>query len=384
MIDAELDSKIIDLVKEKELKISDYEKRVKICNDIHEVLIEAGYSNCLVYPYGSTINSVGFTDSDLDLYVDLGLSGDTLKISKILEKCTEFVNIEAVPHARVPIVKAVHFPSGIKCDLSFGHKDNLWNTEFIRFCCLSDPRVRPLIMVVRHWGRMNGLVGREGQVRLCNYALTLMVIAYLQQLPCPILHSVQNLVALTDAHTQPSSFCSVLLAMQDKLPLLMTNTDSLTSLLIGFFEHYKSFEFGQNVISIFLGNTCERDLTKNGSIFKSDNPICVQDPFEVNFNVCRNISAEGLTILQCSLYGAAEKMNHLNSPSSLSHLFQPSVHSAQGEGCHGCREESRKTRHSVPVPQYYQPSLEEYQAAAMRHNLMQRMPPWWRKWRRMS
>ena len=129
--------------------MDDYAERVKICDDIREVLIEAGYTSCLVYPYGSTINSVGCTDSDLDLYVDLGLSGDTAKIAKILEKCTEFVSIEAVPHARVPIVKAVHFLSGIKCDLSFGHKANLWNTEFIRFCCLIDCRVRPLIMMVR-------------------------------------------------------------------------------------------------------------------------------------------------------------------------------------------------------------------------------------------
>ena len=57
----DLDNQIIDLIKEKELKVDDYAERVKICGDIREVYVEAGYTSCLVYPYGSTINSVGFT-----------------------------------------------------------------------------------------------------------------------------------------------------------------------------------------------------------------------------------------------------------------------------------------------------------------------------------
>ena len=187
-----IDNQILNLMKEKELQVEDYEQRMEICDEIRQVMGEAGYTNCLVHPYGSTMNSVGFTDSDLDLYVELGSDGDTFKISNILHKCSKFVSITAVPNARVPIVKATHSLTGVHIDLSFGHKASLWNTEFIRFCCLIDARVRPLIMVVRYWGRKNGLVGREGQVKLCNYALTLMVIAYLQQLPCPILHSVQN------------------------------------------------------------------------------------------------------------------------------------------------------------------------------------------------
>ena len=267
----DLDNQIIDLVKEKELKVDDYAERVKICADIREVLVEAGFTSCLVYPYGSTINSVGFTDSDLDLYLDLQqLSKDTLilKIAKILENCTQFVDIEAVPNARVPIVKAVHFLSGIKCDISFGHKASLWNTEFIRFCCMYDPRVRPLIMLVRYWGRVQGLVGRDGKVRLSNYALTLMVIAYLQQIPCPILHSVQELLTITDVDIHPSSFCSFLLAKQDKLPPLLKNTDSLTDLLMGFFNHYHGYDYGKNVISIFLGRTINREQLILGNNYR--------------------------------------------------------------------------------------------------------------------
>ena len=134
----QIEDQILDLVKEKELKVEDYEERVKICSRIREVFIEAGYTNCFVYPFGSTLNGVGFADSDLDLQMDLGFEVDTVEIAKYLAKIPDFEKIRAIPNARVPIVRAVHISSGTKCDLSFGHKASLWNTEFIRFCCHDD------------------------------------------------------------------------------------------------------------------------------------------------------------------------------------------------------------------------------------------------------
>eukprot|EP00092_Neocalanus_flemingeri_P000999 GFUD01001066.1.p1 GENE.GFUD01001066.1~~GFUD01001066.1.p1 ORF type:complete len:409 (+),score=64.65 GFUD01001066.1:100-1326(+) len=389
----EMNDHILDIVKENELKVGDHEARVSICSSIREVFIEAGYTNCLVYPYGSTLNGVGFSDSDLDLYVDLGFSGDTVKISKILAKGTEFVNIEAIPNARVPIVKAVHFSSGINCDLSFGNKASLWNTEFIRFCCLSDPRVRPLIMVVRYWGRMHGLVGREGNVRLCNYALTMMVIAYLQQIPCPILHSVQQLLTITDVDLAPSSFSSHLLSKAHILPLLGKNTDSISDLLLGFFNHYHSFDYSSNVISIFLGRTCSREQLSAGNLFKSSNPVCVQDPFELDFNICRNMNEKALGLLKCRFYEGSKKTRKLltsQESTSLATLFHPSPHTSPLLDCHGCNTNNPTQppwtegpicyTQPAKIP-HYMPTIAEYNLAVLRCSVAQRMPPWWRKWR---
>ena len=366
----DLTTKIIDLVKEKELKVEDYEERVKICGEISNLLVEAGYTNCLVYPYGSTINSVGFTDSDLDLYLDLGTSCSVSDISKILEKSSVFSSVEAVPHARVPIVKATHSLSAIKCDISFGDKANLWNTEFIRFCCLSDPRVRPLIMVVRYWAYRHNIVGREGQVKMCNYALTLMVIAYLQQLPHPVLHSVQELIPVIDTKTVPSSFSTFLEARKELLSPQLNNTDSIPDLLLGFFSHYLGYDYMYQGVSVFLGRSWDRKFAGYGgnqNIFKSNNPICVQDPFERDYNVCRNITATGLSVWKHCLQDAVQKMLRLKSePSSgyLEQLFHPSPH--------GCWDTK------------YYTSMQDYQAAAIRHTLLQRMPPCWRRWRRLS
>jgi len=403
----ELEDMITKLVKDKELKTKDYEERMNICSIIRQAFVEAGFSNCLVYPYGSTINGVGFYTSDLDLYVDLGVFADTLKMSEILRKNPDFINIEAVPNARVPIVKAVHVPSGISCDLSFGNKASLWNTEFIQFCCLSDPRVRPLIMLVRYWGRMHGLVGREGSVRICNYALTMLVIAYLQQIPCPILHSVQQLLKCTDVDLAPSSFCSHLLAKAHELPVLYKNPASVSDLLLGFFDYYSRLQYSNNVISIFLGNTCHRDELVVENMIKSNTPLCLQDPFELNFNICRNISENGLGVLICHFhegYKLIRKIKLKKCDDSYSTFFRPFTHTKPLADCNGCMRNNKSLinlkaftpsyNHQPKLPQYmeeynlappqYMPSMEEYNLAVLRSNLAQRMPPWWRKWRGLS
>jgi len=376
----EVDAEIINMVKKMELKSEDHEERVSICSNLHSVLIEAGYTNCLVYPYGSTLNGVGFTDSDLDLYVDLGRLGDPVKISEILTKCSDFANIEAVPNARVPIVKALHSPSGIRCDLSFGHKASLWNTEFIRFCCLVDPRVRGLIMVVRHWGKMCRLVG------VSNYGLTMLVIGFLQQRPTPLLHSLHQLLHITPPHLQPTSFCSHLLSHYHQLPPLARSSDTISDLLLAFFNHYHSFDYSNNVISIFLGKTLNRKHFIVGNIVASKKPVCVQDPFELNFNIFRNMSETVLATVKCQFYEGAKKTRNWTSArgeGSFSDLFLSSTHSSALLNCIGCNMKTIKQPSWSDNGSYYvpRPGLVEYSLDPVTHQLLAKMPPWWRKWK---
>merc|ERR1719483_1393882 len=175
--------------------------RIRICSVVREVFVKAGYSNCLVHPYGSTISGCGFQSSDLDMYVELrdgGLTTSSVtQLSHLLLSCEELLDITPIPCARVPIVKAVHKETGIRLDLSFNNQSSLWNTELIRYYCGVDPRVRPLVMVIRYWAMEKGITQiQNGKVKLCNYALTMMVIAYLQQLKQPLLPSLGQIINL--------------------------------------------------------------------------------------------------------------------------------------------------------------------------------------------
>ena len=106
-------------------------------------------------------------------------------ISKILRQHRSDVvsNVIGIPKARVPIVKFVHMKTGLSCDLSFKHKMSVLNTEWIRLCGEADSRARAVMVAIRYWASIYGLSGGGKGARvwkITNYALTLLIIFYLQ------------------------------------------------------------------------------------------------------------------------------------------------------------------------------------------------------------
>lgn len=92
-------------------------------------------------------------------------------------------NVLGVLNARVPIVKFIHVKTGLSVDLSFKNKMSVLNTEFIRLCVEADSRIRYVMVGVRYWAARQDLSGggRGGRTwKITNYALTLLVIFYLQ------------------------------------------------------------------------------------------------------------------------------------------------------------------------------------------------------------
>lgn len=92
-------------------------------------------------------------------------------------------NVHGVLNARVPIVKFIHLKTGLSVDLSFKNKMSVLNTEFMRLCVEADARIRHIMVGVRYWAARHGLSGggRGGRTwKITNYALTLLVIFYLQ------------------------------------------------------------------------------------------------------------------------------------------------------------------------------------------------------------
>ena len=69
------------------------------------------------------------------------------------------------------------------------HRLAMRNTELLHYYSTADERVRPLVYTVRHWAK----AVRPKGVKLSNYALTLMVVYYLQNRSPAILPSVDQL-----------------------------------------------------------------------------------------------------------------------------------------------------------------------------------------------
>ncbi|KAL6881501.1 hypothetical protein J3F83DRAFT_722522 [Trichoderma novae-zelandiae] len=165
---------------------------------------------------------------------------------------------------------------GVQCDINFSAHLALQNTLLLRCYAHTDPRVRPMILFVKHWAKMRGInSGYRGT--LSSYGYVLMVLHYLvnvaQPFVCP---NLQQLAPpppsnLSPAEIQSTTTCRgynvqfwrneeeiIRLASQNQLN---RNTESVGHLLRGFFEYFaqtglmsnnlnRGFDWGRNVISL--------------------------------------------------------------------------------------------------------------------------------------
>ncbi|KAK4064801.1 uncharacterized protein Triagg1_8988 [Trichoderma aggressivum f. europaeum] len=165
---------------------------------------------------------------------------------------------------------------GVQCDINFSAHLALQNTLLLRCYSHTDPRVRPMILFVKHWAKMRGInSGYRGT--LSSYGYVLMVLHYLvnvaQPFVCPNLQQLAPAPPnnLTPAEIQTTISCRgyniqfwrneeeiIRLASQSQLN---GNTESVGHLLRGFFEYFaqtgmmgnglsRGFDWGRNVISL--------------------------------------------------------------------------------------------------------------------------------------
>ena len=66
---------------------------------------------------------------------------------------------QAIRRTKVPILKFVDTASGLECDLCGGGDNTLamHNSAMLRVYCEVDARVRPLIIIVKHWAKSRSI-----------------------------------------------------------------------------------------------------------------------------------------------------------------------------------------------------------------------------------
>lgn len=341
---------IRELVQCTMLHDQDVLDREDICRRIHQTFSRK-FPNCMVYSFGSSVNGLGFRGCDLDVYVDIGGSDYTgcdqdnplLDIPAMLEKqkvyeatrllrsIPQCSQIQPIPSARVPIVKFVHRSTGIHCDMSFKNRASSCNTKFIRMCVGSDKRIRPVMVTIRYFAKKYDLAGGGGKMRMSNYALTMMIIFYLQQIDNPLLHPVS--VYQEDVEPDLISGWNCAFTREDDLhllPRLPQNNLNVLQLVTGFFTFYAAYNFKDLIICPILGRSISRKDVGRGKplpyplskapVFIGrdklliDKPICLQDPFELCFNVCKNLPQKALTILKCHFQEAGNLCKAMLEP----------------------------------------------------------------------
>ncbi|CEH14549.1 S-M checkpoint control protein CID1 and related nucleotidyltransferases [Ceraceosorus bombacis] len=181
----------------------------------------------IVTPFGSSVTGLEGAESDMDLVLldqtrPLGAATplhltlpsprpvrlvrgmpdfyDVYTVSKALRR-QGFESVVPVAYAAVPIVKFKDSRTGLDLDLNINDRFGLQNSALIKaYAELRPQLLRPLIFAVKHWAKrrfLNDPAGNFGQPSMSSYALSLLVIQYLQSTgDLPNLQSPQLLRAL--------------------------------------------------------------------------------------------------------------------------------------------------------------------------------------------
>lgn len=166
--------------------------------------------------------------------------------------------------------------AGVQCDINFSAHLALQNTILLRCYSHTDPRVRPMVLFVKHWAKMRGInSGYRGT--LSSYGYVMMVLHYLvnvaQPFVCPNLQQLAPPLPphLTAIEVENNTHCRgynvqfwrneeeiMHLASMNQLN---HNTESIGHLLRGFFEYFaqsgfmssgngKGFDWGRDILSL--------------------------------------------------------------------------------------------------------------------------------------
>lgn len=239
-------------------------------------------------------------------------------------------HVRRILQARVPIIKYHHDHLDLEVDLAMSNlyelklpinlfklslpliptsRTGVYMSEMLYMFGNIDDRVQPLVFSVRRWAQSVGLTNPSPGRWISNFSLTCLVIFYLQQLPQPILPSVNTLLAQARPKdlrmTEDGINCSFLRDL-NVLEFHTQNKTELSQLLIDFFEFYSQMDFKDRAISLNEGTT----------ISKSDHsPVYIVNPLETHLNVSKNISLEECERFRIEVRNAAWALDTNPQPS---------------------------------------------------------------------
>lgn len=234
---------------------------------------------------------------------------------------------------------------GVQCDINFSAHLALHNTQLLRCYSHTDPRVRPMVLFVKHWAKVRGInSGYRGT--LSSYGYVLMVLHYLVNVVKPfVCPNLQQLAPVPPPDASPAEVESMTTCKgydvrfwrneEEILHLarnnqLTPNKDTIGRLLRGFFEYYaqnnfmsdgsgRGFDWGRDVLSLRTqgGLLSKQEKGWTGARTTLEGPgqtttgpvtevkevrhrylFAIEDPFELDHNVARTVTHNGIVSIR--------------------------------------------------------------------------------------
>ncbi|GAA5808147.1 hypothetical protein MFLAVUS_001531 [Mucor flavus] len=242
-----------------------------------------------VHLFGSSQNGLGTNQSDVDICISTSWNG--LRCIKTLAKTLKNNGlhvIRTIPRAKVPIVKIWDPVLELACDLNVNNTISLQNTRMIKTYVAIDPRVRPLILIIKHWTKQRKLNDAASGGTLSTYTWTCMIINFLQTRNPPILpklHEIPHRLSSDNVEINGlnSSFCDDLSRL---VGFGQSNQESLGGLLYAFFRKFAyEFDYATQVISIRSGRLMTKIEKGWHKGIESNRLLCIEEPFDTRRNL---------------------------------------------------------------------------------------------------
>ncbi|KAK8252866.1 hypothetical protein HDK77DRAFT_371669 [Phyllosticta capitalensis] len=222
---------------------------------------------------------------------------------------------------------------GILCDLNFAGHLGIYNTRLLHCYATSDQRVRDMVIFIKAWAKKRK-INSSYNGTLSSYGYALMVLHYLMRVPNdPVIQDLQTSRTFPSGTNVPNLIDVMVeghkvkfFGDEDYIHDLKQkghwtkNRDSLGALLRGFFSYYGrpgipdrvgGFHWTRDVITFGQRKPWERMVTKgelgwtkarveinSKKEVRHRYLVCIQDPFELDHNVGRTVSHQGICAIR--------------------------------------------------------------------------------------
>ena len=314
--------------------------RFLACEQV-EMCLKGIFPETRIVPFGSSVNSFGKTNCDLDMAVmyqpgertnsnsrlvfqSKGASGRgrLANQGKTLLSYLSFAVQNFLPgckvddqifNARVPIIKYRQHFLDLDCDLSCS-ESGYHASSLLYLWGHTDSRVRPLVCAVRKWAKEHKLVTDERPTQnLTNFPLTLMVIFYLQHVHgiLPTLEKLKEMADEKDHVTSDEGIEANFLRDINGLRYALNKSFShesvaelsLAQLLQGFFEFYGLFDYSKMSICVINGEPMS----------KRRDALDVVNPLEPHLNASAFVKSETVVKFRDYCLQTSAKFHYLEA-----------------------------------------------------------------------
>eukprot|EP00898_Chlorokybus_atmophyticus_P004171 jgi/Chlat1/4755/Chrsp308S04724 len=278
-----------------------------------------------LHPFGSYANGFTVKNSDVDLCLEVedeetAKADHVTRLADILER-NGMKDVQALTHARVPIVKFKDPQSGVACDICVNNLLAVANTRLLYTYASLDPRLKQLALIVKHWAKRRQ-INETYRGTLSSYAYVLMCIYFLQTRQPPVLPCLQAMEATCqgEANGVPYKYFDQVDQLKD---FGHRNTETLGTLLVEFYRYWaREHDYNNHVISVRTGGPIrkeDKNWTKRVGVDR--HLICIEDPFDTTHDLGRVVDKMSITVLKDEFFRALRAFENMLKP--IPFLFEP-------------------------------------------------------------